>query len=175
MRDLQRYWTWWVGQVSDALPKLSSVRKRAAISAVPHGDGLQLRARDDPSNILGELGPDMSEGQRHALSRRIETDIGGNRRVVLVIPNNAGLQREAELPLAAEAHLAAVAANELERWTPWRPDQAVFSVKTVERSEAEGRILIEVTAVPRFVFSQPAELLKENGLALIGLLRERTN
>lgn len=175
MRDLQRYWTWWVGQVSDALPKLSSVRKRAAISAIPRGEGLQLRARDEPTNVLGELGPDMSEGHRHALLQRIDTDIGGNRRVVLVIPNNAGLQREAELPLAAEAHLAAVSANELERWTPWRPDQAVFSVKIVERSEAEGRILIELTAVPRFVFSRPAELLKENGLALIGLLRERTD
>lgn len=174
MKDMQRYWTWWVGQISDALPKLSSVRKRAAIAAIPHGDGLQLRTRDDPGNVLGELGPDMSEGQRHALLGRLDTEVGGNRRVVLAIPANAGLQREAELPLAAEAHLAAVCANELERWTPWRPDQAVFSVKVVERSEAEGRILIELTAVPRFVFSGPAELLADNGLALIGLLRERT-
>lgn len=173
MKDLQRYWTWWIGQISDALPKLSSVRKRAAIAALPHGDGLQLRTRDDPGNVLGELSPDMSDGQRHALLNRIDTEIGGNRRVVLAIPDNAGLQREAELPLAAEAHLAAVCANELERWTPWRPDQAVFSVKVVERSETEGRILIELTAVPRFVFSGPAELLADNGLALIGLLRGR--
>jgi general secretion pathway protein L len=175
MKDLQRYWTWWVGQISDALPRLSSVRKRAAIAAIPHGDGLQLRTRDDPGNILGELSPDMSDGQRHAVLERIDAEIGGNRRVVLLVPNNAGLQREAELPLAAEAHLAAVCANELERWTPWRPDQAVFSVKVVERSEAEGRVLIELTAVPRFVFSRPAELLADNGLALIGLLRERTD
>lgn len=173
MKDLQRYWTWWIGQISDALPKLSSVRKRAAIAALPHGDGLQLRTRDDPGNVLGEIGPDMSDGQRHALLNRIDTEIGGNRRVVLAIPDNAGLQREAELPLAAEAHLAAVCANELERWTPWRPDQAVFSVKVVERSETEGRILIELTAVPRFVFSRPAELLADSGLALIGLLRGR--
>jgi general secretion pathway protein L len=175
MSDLQRYWTWWVGQMSDALPKLSSVRKRAAISAVPHGDGLQLRARDDPNNVLGELSPDMSERQRHALLDRTDAETGGNRRVVLVIPNSAGLQREAELPLAAEPHLAAVSANELERWTPWRPDQAVFSVRVVERSPVEGRLLIELTAVPRFVFSRAAELLKENGLVLIGLLRERPN
>ena len=93
---------WWVGQMSDALPKLSSVRKRAAISAVPHGDGLQLRARDDPSNVLGELSLDMTERQRHALLDRTNTETGGNPRVVLVIPNSAGLQRDAELPLAAE-------------------------------------------------------------------------
>ena len=80
MKDLQRYWTWWVGQISDALPKLSSVRKRAAIAALPYGDGLQLRIRDDPGNVLGELSPDMSEGQRHALLDRIDTEIGGNRR-----------------------------------------------------------------------------------------------
>jgi general secretion pathway protein L len=173
MKELERYWNWWVGQISDALPKLSSVRKRAAIAALPNGDGLQLRTRDAPSEVLGELGPDVSEGRLHALLDRINSDIGGNRRVVLVIPDNAGLQREAELPLAAEAHLAAVCANELERWTPWRPDQAVFAVKVLERSEAEGKILIELVAVPRFVFSRPAEILKESGLTLIGLLRER--
>jgi len=175
MKDMQRYWTWWVGQISDALPRLSSVRKRAAIAALVDGDGLQLRTRDNPGNVLGELSPDMSEGHRHALLDRIDTEIGGNRRVVLVVPNNAGLQRETELPLAAETHLAAVCANELERWTPWRPDQAVFSVKVTERSEIEGRIRIELTAVPRFVFSGPALLLEDNGLALIGLLRERPN
>jgi general secretion pathway protein L len=173
MTDLNRYWSWWVGQISDALPKLSSVRKRAAISAVPHGEGLQLRARDNPSNILGELGFDMTERQRHALLDRVSTEIGGNPRVVLVVPNNAGLQRDAELPLAAEGHLAAVCANELERWTPWRPDQAVFSVKVLERSEAEGKLHIELAAVPRFVFSRSAELLKDSGLLLVGLLRER--
>jgi general secretion pathway protein L len=173
MTDLSRYWNWWVGQISDALPKLSSVRKRAAISAVPHGEGLQLRGRDNASNILGELSFDMTEGQRQAVLDRVEREIGGNPRVVLVVPNNAGLQREAELPLAAEAHLAAVCANELERWTPWRPDQAVFSVKILERSEAEGKLLIELAAVPRFVFSRSAELLRENGLLLVGLLRER--
>lgn len=175
MKELQPYWTWWVGQVSDALPKLSSVRKRAAIAALPHGDGLQLRTRDEPGNVLGELNPDMPEGQRRALLDRIDAEMGANRRVVLIVPNSAGLQREAELPLAAEAHLAAVCANELERWTPWRPDQAVFSVGVVERSEKEGRIRIELTAVPRFVISRPAELLQDSGLVLIGLLRERPN
>lgn len=173
MTDLHRYWTWWLGQISDALPRLSSVRKRAAISAVPHDNGLQLRARDNPSNALGELSYDMPERQRHVLLDRIDTEVGGNRRVVLVVPSNAGLQRDVELPLAAEAHLAAVCANELERWTPWRPDQAVFSVKVLERSETEGKVLIELVAVPRFVFSRSAELLKDNGLLLVGLLRER--
>lgn len=173
MTDLNRYWNWWVGQISDALPRLSSVRKRAAISAVPHGEGLQLRARDNPSNILGELSLDMTERQRHAVLDRVNTEMGGNPRVVLVVPNNAGLQRDAELPLAAEAHLAAVCANELERWTPWRPDQAVFSVKVQERSEAEGKLVIELVAVPRFVFSRSAELLRDSRLLLVGLLRER--
>jgi general secretion pathway protein L len=173
MTDLNRYWNWWVGQISDALPRLSSVRKRAAISAVPHGEGLQLRARDNASNILGELSFDMTERQRHALLDRINTEVGGNPRVVLIVPNNAGMQLDAELPLAAEAHLAAVCANELERWTPWRPDQAVFSAKVLERSEAEGKLLIKLAAVPRFVFSRSAELLRDSGLLLVGLLRER--
>ena len=62
--------------------------------------------------------------------------------------------------------------NELDRWTPWQPNQAVFTTQIVERSETSGKFMIEVTAVPRFVFAQAADLLTRHGFALIGLLRE---
>ena len=173
MTQFQRIWHWWVGQVSDALPKLSSVRKRAAIVALAQDVALVLRLRDDPGTELGELRYDTPEHVRQRLLSRIETEVAGNRRVVLRIPEDAALQRQVELPMAAEAHLISIAANELERWTPWRPDQAVFSIKILERSQPAGTLAAELTAVPRFVFSQAAELLNESGLTLIGVLRDR--
>ena len=173
MRSFQRYWHWWVGQVSDALPKLSSVRKRAAIAAVRRDGGLVLQVRDDPGTVLGVLHLDTPEHARQHLLSRIGAVTLGNNRVVLLIPEDAGLQRQVELPIAAESHLDTVAANELDRWTPWRPDQAVFSAKIVERSPAVGKIVVELTAVPHFVFSEASELLKDTGLTLIGVLRAR--
>jgi general secretion pathway protein L len=173
MTQFQRFWHWWVGQVSDALPKLSSVRKRAAIAALARDAALLLRLRDEPETMLGELQHDMPEHLRQTLLSRIDLEVAGNKRVVLWIPEDAALQRQVELPIAAEDHLTSIAANELERWTPWRPDQAVFSVQVLERVQAAGMLVVELTAVPRFVFSQAAELLKENGLTLIGVLRER--
>lgn len=173
MSSFQRYWHWWVGQVSDALPKLSSVRKRAAVAAIARDGKLVLRLRDDPGTVLGVLGGETFEEARQHLLSKISTATRGNKRVVLLIPEDAGLQRQVELPIAAEAHLDAVAANELDRWTPWRPDQAVFSAKVLERSQALGKIVVELTAVPHFVFSEASELLKDAGLALIGILRAR--
>jgi general secretion pathway protein L len=173
MTQLQRFWQWWVGQVSDALPKLSSVRKRAAMVALAQDGALMLRMRDDPEIELGELRHDMPEQLRQRLLSRVDTEVAGNRRVVLRIPEDAALQRHVELPLAAETYLISIASNELERWTPWRPDQAVFSIKPLERSPAAGTLSAVLTAVPRFVFSQAAELLNESGLTLIGVVRDR--
>lgn len=173
MSNIQRYWHWWVGQVSDALPKLSSVRKRAAVAAIARGDGLLLRLRDEPKSELGLLDHAMSDHARQSLLSRVDAVAPGNKRVVLLIPEDAGLQRQIELPIAAEGHLETVAANELDRWTPWRPDQAVFSVKIAERSQSTGKLVAELTAVPHFVFAQAAELLRESGLTLIGVLRAR--
>lgn len=173
MTQFQRFWHWWVGQVSDALPKLSSVRKRAAIAALARDAALLLRLRDEPETVLGELQQDMPEHLRQTLLSRINMEVAGNKRVVLCIPEDAALQRQVELPIAAEDHLTSIAANELERWTPWRPDQAVFSIQVLERAQTAGMLVVELTAVPRFVFSQADELLKENGLTLIGVLRER--
>jgi len=173
MTQFQRFWHWWVGQVSDALPKLSSVRKRAALAALARDGALLLRLRDEPETMLGKLQHDMPEHLRQTLLSRIDMEVAGNKRVVLCIPEDAGLQRRVELPIAAEDHLTSIAANELERWTPWRPDQAVFAIKVLERVQAAGTLMVELTAVPRFVFSEAAELLKENGLTLIGVLRDR--
>ena len=66
MTALRPYWDWWIGQMSDAFPKLSSVRKRAAIVASFNGDILQLRLRDDPNVLLGAIDPEDREHRRVA-------------------------------------------------------------------------------------------------------------
>jgi len=174
MTALRPYWDWWIGQISDAFPKLSSVRKRAAIVASYNGDILQLRLRDDPNVLLGAIDPLRTDQPPPVLLRKADSATGGNRQVVLAVPGAAALVVAAELPLAAEDHLESVAKNELDRWTPWQPNQAAFTTKIVERSQAAGKLVLEVTAVPRFVFAQAADLLTRHGFTLIGLLRQES-
>ena len=173
MSRLQRYWHWWLGQMSDALPTLSTVRKRAAIVAFVRGEALELRVRDEPRTVLGELHAGTPELAVRSLLARVDRAVSGNRRVVLSVPESAGLRRVIELPLAAEAHLAEVVLNELDRWTPWRPDQAVFSAKITSRSSEPDRMSLEIAAVPRSAFAAIAELLHDGRLVLIGLLLDR--
>jgi general secretion pathway protein L len=174
MRSLHQYWNWWISQLSDALPTLSTVRKRAAIIAYLQEDMLYLRVRDEPHTPLGTVTPDMTDQERRAIHRKMATSGVGNRQVVLSVPEEARLQRTVELPLAAEAHLNAVAGNELDRWTPWRTDQAVFSISILQRSASSGKLVAEVSAVPRAAFARAQESLQRADLSLIGLLFERS-
>ena len=175
MRYLHQYWNWWIGQLSDALPTLSAVRKRAATVAYFQEDMLYLRVRDEPHTPLGTVSPEMTDQERRAIHRKMEMSGVGNRQVVLSVPEEARLQRTVELPLAAEAHLIAVAGNELDRWTPWRTDQAVFSISILQRSASSGKLVAEVSAVPRAAFARALESLQQADLSLIGLLFERSD
>lgn len=173
MRRVRELWNWWIGQLSDALPTLSTVRKRAAIVGFLDEGVLQLNLRDAPETRLGSLFAEMAEQDRKALSRRIEAATGGNRQVVMFVPREARHDRVVELPLAAEAHLTSVAENELDRWTPWRVDQAVFSIKVLERLPVAGKLTAEVSTLPRSALAPAMQMLDQVDLSLIGVLFER--
>lgn len=172
---LQTSWHWWIGQLSDAVPTLSTARKRAAIVAYLKDGALQLTEREAPHKDLGVLDFKSSKSDRQLARARIASTVRRNRRVVLRLSEESGVRRSLVMPLAAEAHLAAITANELDRLTPWRPDQAIFTTRIVSRSPTTEGIDVEIMAVPRFAFTAAARCLRDVELDLIGILLERAD
>lgn len=172
IHNLRYIWNWWIGQLSDALPTLSTARKRAAIVAYPQDLSLRLQEREAPHADLGTLHFHGTRANHQQTLAKIASVTPGNRRVVLRLPEGSGVRRLLSLPQAAEAHLSAIAENELDRMTPWRPDQAIFSAKLTSTSLTDGTIDVEINAVPHFAFVAAGQCLRENTLELIGVLLE---
>lgn len=170
IRKLRRGWTWWIGQLSDALPTLSTARKRAAIVAEIREHTLALYGREMPQANLGQLSFEAGTSERQMAQSRLIAFAGGNRRVVLRLPQEAGIRRRLTLPAAAETHLTAIFNNELDRLTPWRPDQAIFDTTIISPTPSSESIVVEVAVVPRFAFAQAAQCLSKVEFELIGVL-----
>lgn len=83
-----------------------------------------------------------------ALAERLDRD-PLHRRRWLWLPAGSALRRRLELPLAAAERLRDVLRFEIDRQTPFSPDQVVFDARVLGRS-ADGRSLqVEMVALPR--------------------------
>jgi general secretion pathway protein L len=74
------------------------------------------------------------------------------------------LNTVATLPLAAERNLAQVISFELDRQTPFKPEEAYFTFRKLRRDTAARRLLVELTVVPRALVAEIVELMDRLGL-----------
>ncbi len=75
------------------------------------------------------------------------------------------LRRTFTLPQAAEPFLQQVVANELDRRTPWRADQAYFHAAVQERPEGGRELRVILTVLPRAAVKQAQADLAALGVA----------
>ncbi|MFN9967258.1 MAG: PilN domain-containing protein [Lysobacteraceae bacterium] len=111
---------------------------------------------------LGDLPFEAESGAslRASLDRR-----GVDGEVWLVLPARDGLVRELVVPAAAEPQLDAVLRHEIDRQTPFPPDQVVFAGQVLSRDAKAGQLRVELAVLPR------ARL--DAALAALGPLAER--
>lgn len=167
--ELRAVWHWWIGQMSDALPTLSTARKRAAIIAFAEDRWVHLKGREQPNPDIATISLDATRAEQQITRARLAGVARLNSLVVLRLAPELGMRRQTVMPAAAEEHLDTIVANELDRLSPWRPDQAVHVARILSRTEA-GDLNTEIIVVPRFVFAEIAQNLQNVGLTLAGLL-----
>jgi general secretion pathway protein L len=163
------FFAWWSGELSGLLP----ARLRAAIAAGPNWyllaaepKGWSVRAANggDVHFIDGELdGP----AQLAAFRRATASVAPGDLRVALVLPPGQVLRRELSLPAAARSNLRQVAGYEIDRQTPFRPEQVHFGVRELRDVAAPaGKVMVELAATPRGAIDPPLDRLAAAGIAI---------
>lgn len=90
--------------------------------------------------------------------------LSGPAQAIVALSPDQVLIRAIDLPLAAEPRLRTVLEFELDRQTPFLPDQVYFDHQVVERRPGEGRLTAELAVVPRLVVDQAVTLSRGWGL-----------
>lgn len=118
---LNRLAAWWLAEAATWLPP--SWRGAAALP-VARWDGARIAL------------PDRTPRRGRSVVLRLDTQA-------------RALTRRVALPEAASGHLRAVAAHQLDRWTPWPAEQAWFAVRPLGPGGEPGMLSVAVTALPR--------------------------
>ena len=149
---LRTLWDWWLGQLADWVP--DKLRHRLGdkrdVLVVASGKG-ELSAHavvDRKPYDLGTLGQGPPDRQRAMLLAALE---GLPRRpadLELRIQPGEYLRRDFDLPLAAEDNLREAVELQLDRLTPFNPDEVVFLCGVRERDPVAKRLGAWLAAVP---------------------------
>jgi general secretion pathway protein L len=102
----------------------------------------------DQVNELGDIGFDQDGiAQREALFRDNIALVEAE--PILKLASNQSLLRVIKLPAAAEENLQQVVAFELDRWTPFKADQAYLNARVVERLADTRQVRVELALTPK--------------------------
>lgn len=176
---LKEAFDWWTEQMLGLLPERLSGRGARRANALVADIGpagtltLSLR-RNGRETSLGQLptvrsGPRSGQDGSPMPAPMLAPMLARMRRrpaaVLLRVHSNALLERQLAFPLAAERDLDRILRFEMDRVTPFAPDE-VFWTWTVERRDRpRNRVLVRLCVVPKAGLLQPIADLQAAGLA----------
>lgn len=87
-------------------------------------------------------------------------------RLALCLPQDAVLRRRLVLPEAARDNLRQIGAFEMDRQTPFRPDQVYYDLRELPGPAPAGRIAAELVVVRRTAVDAKLDHLRNAGIAI---------
>lgn len=150
------FWRWWSGElagfarerfgemVEAARAPLVALEGPAVVLLERRGERLEQTARLQMEAL-------DAEGRRKALGEVLARAGEDSRRVRLVLARNEALLRRIALPLATEENLGQVLAFEMDRLTPFNPDDVYFGYRVAARDAAAEKLLVDLAVARRDV------------------------
>lgn len=143
---------WWLGELVMLVP--APLRRvfagNGALLAVrvSHTEATISRLWPGGAAELGRLDLAADEVQQRAVVAGLIARERG-RPTILALPEGAVLRKTLDLPLVAESELADLLRFELDRQTPFSPEQACYDFRVSSRDKSSGRMKVEWAVAPR--------------------------
>jgi len=158
--------TWWAEQMRALLPasvlRRPSWRSTLVATLDERGGSVALAIRSCRGTAqLGRFGLD-DPGLPAVLAR---VPKAAARRLLVAIPGSAVLRSSVVVPLSAELDLRALLSFELNRLTPFQPDQVFWSGLVERRDARQNRLHVRLLVVPRRRLEPVLSGLRAAGLA----------
>jgi general secretion pathway protein L len=178
-RGGQRFFAWWLGELAAMVPAkvrrwwrgtsgiaLLSLDGARAIFSRPTDKGLE----ETFSVEVGEHGLSLPPA---AVRQRLAKVAGQGYRLLFALPASQVLERTLTLPAALAENLRQTLSFELDRYTPFRPEQAYFDFRLSEPSpgaSGAGSLRVELAVVPKAVVEQHLARVAALGLDVGGVV-----
>ena len=169
-RSTRRFFSWWGRTLLSLVPS----RIRQGLRPQPPTLVLDLSNNDLRLSLFSrrshrDLGrfPITARDRtqlRIALSEALDRVRLGRTRIALRLPAEKAVRRVLTLPSSVEADLSQAMTFQIDRMTPFAPDQVYYDFRVIDRDTNPGDISVELVAVPRRCVDQAVTTVKGCGL-----------
>jgi general secretion pathway protein L len=160
--SLPRFWRWWSGELAPLIPVASrgAMRRRMTRPAVEFKDGEAIFWRPmvvEDELRLTEFGRIALSGDpaevaaagrtlMTALGAALSTKAAATTKVVVALPAKQVMRKMLVLPAAVEENLLQTLSYDLDRHTPFRPEQVYFDAAVIDRRPGSKTISVDWVA-----------------------------
>ena len=181
---LSAFWRWWVGQLVPLIPAgpRNALRRRrlwpilafepdAAVLYVPQvADGF-LAFAETARIPVSEEPSSLAKAGRAAIDA-LPSRNGTPGKVVVALAPGQVLRKTITLPAAVEENLKQVLAYDLDRHTPFKPDEVYFDAVVVARDLGRNEISVDWVAALKTVVNQARRRAESWGATVVGVTSE---
>ncbi len=182
---LPAFWRWWMGELAPlvpAAPRAAVQRRRlrpvlafatdAAVLWMPKlHDGVLGFGASARVPLKGDSAAALQAG-RAAIDALPEVAYGGAvgaANVVVALPPGQVLRKQMVLPAAVERHLRQTLAYDLDRHTPFKPDELYFDAVVVARDAQKNEIRVDWAAALRTAVDQARRQAENWGATVVAV------
>jgi general secretion pathway protein L len=174
------FFNWWVGELSELLPKnLRASRDNAVLTVETEKTGLLTFGKTIGGqwSFLGWEGKTDQGGPAKSLEIRpfLESSAGVSTPILLRITAPNVMRKRISLPLAAAENLREVLSFQMEKHTPFRAEEVYYGLRILRRDEAAKWIEVDFAVVPRPLVAEKLAQLRDSGIEPAGLIAGGAN
>ena len=147
------FFSWWLGELEAMWRPLRRAFSRGPDTLSLSTSGQQWIFRLHKGSRVQELGRLDCQSQANVGRKTVGTIMKrANLRhadLTLLLAQDRTLRKRLDMPLIAEPDLRQALYFEIDRQTPFRPDDVYFDYRVLVRRPETKRVMVELTAVPR--------------------------
>ena len=160
-RQFNKYWTWWIGQLTALLPghvQATIKQQHQCLYIETKGADFVIRTQSgSQSQELGTFACNAEDGCSLELP-------DAPSETVLILPADKVLIKELTLPLATEENLREALSFQIDRQTPFSVDQVCYDCQVTSRDTSTQTLSVNLIMAPRDVTNELLDCLARNGL-----------
>lgn len=169
-----RFFRWWADELASWVPSPLRLWWQEAghlmLVAIDHDRATFLRPTGDRLDEVHAvaLGGGRTAAESAQLDPKLRKMLGGDIQWMLCLAPEQVLRRSVSLPQAVEENLRQTLAFELDRVTPFKPEQAHFDFRLAARHADRKQIVVDLAVAPRAALDKLVQQATAMGLPVGG-------
>ena len=188
---LPAFWRWWADQLAPLAPRalaaaMARRRLRPVLAFEPDAIVVWTLVLRDGSMQFAEaarvprggdaaLMRDAGRAAIEQLPRAPYNGAGAAPRVIVSLPRGEILRKQFTMPAAVERDLEQTLAYDLDRHTPFKPDELYFDAAVIARDPVKKEIRVDWAAARRTVVDQAVKQAESIGASVVAVTPEITD